>query len=152
MKKLVILSILLISLTGCKSEFKDLYGNYVFDEVTYLSPLSSSTKDYVKETMSGTKYIINEDLFKVESSDYTIEILSPQYIEDDDPYESPLLFGLDDFFKKTENRYVVVDSDDNETDWRIFTSSDSIWISSRVNNAPNGSLIVFEIYKLKPVE
>ncbi len=152
MKKLVILSILLISLTGCKSEFKDLYGNYVFDEVTYLSPLSSSTKDYVKETMSGTKYIINEDLFKVEGSDYTIEILSPQYIEDDYPYESPLLFGLDDFFKKTENRYVLVDSDDNETDWRIYTSSDSIWISSRVNNAPNGSLIIFEIYKLNPVE
>lgn len=152
MKKLVIISILLISLTGCKSEFKDLYGNYLFDEVTYLSPLSSSTKDYTTEIMSDTKYIINEDVFKVEGSDYIVEIVSPGYVEDDDLYESPLLFGLDDFFKKTENRYVVVDSDDNETDWRIYTSSDSIWISSRVNNAPNGSLIIFEIYKLKPLE
>lgn len=152
MKKLVIISILLISLTGCKSEFNNLYGNYVFDEVTCLSPLSSSTKDYTTEIMSGTKYIINEDVFKVEGSDYIVEIVSPSYVEDDDLYESPLLFGLDDFFKKTENRYVVVDSDDNETDWRIYTSSDSIWISSRVNNAPNGPLIIFEIYKLKPVE
>jgi len=68
----------LIFLSCCStSDRHNFYGKYKFEKVSYLSPLSSSTIDYVNKRMAGTTYIIEEDLFKIEFADSTVEISSP---------------------------------------------------------------------------
>lgn len=44
-------------------------GEYEFDEIVYLSPLSSSTIDYMEENMKETKYIISKDKFEIASAE-----------------------------------------------------------------------------------
>ena len=43
------------------SNKKNIYGNYVIDNILYLSPLSSVSKDYLKEQIKDTIVIINKD-------------------------------------------------------------------------------------------
>lgn len=118
MKKLLVCTILftiIFHITGCSTNLNDnFYGDYTFNEVMYLSPLSSATKDSINDRMDKTRYTIKAESFKVEGSEYTFEISSPKYIEDDEKYDSPLLFGLDDFLDGVDHKYIVLDENEIE--------------------------------------
>jgi hypothetical protein len=140
--------ILLIFLIGCSNNDKpDFFGNYTFEKVSYLSPLSSSTVDYVNEQMAGTKYTVKADLFKVESNNIysTLEINSPKYVREKVPVNTSKLSDIHSFISKDVQRQYTIDG----THKRLYISSDSIWIASYVDNTADGSEIIMDIYKLK---
>ncbi len=153
MKKVFILivGLVLLSCLSCSrnNDEQGFYGTYTFEEVSYLSLLSSSTIDYVNERMTGTKYIIEADLFKVETSDNTIEINSPKYIKEEIKDSIPT--ASDAYAAISEDakyQYTIYKKDGTKTNWRLYVCSDTVWISSYVDNTANGSEIIMYIYKL----
>ena len=153
MKRVLILTVglaLLVFLVACSSESeKNFYDVYTFDEVSYLSPLSSSTKDYVNSQMEEAKYTIKEDLFKVESTDYTVEFSSPKYVKEEISKETSLLSDVYTFIgSDVEYQYSIYDKDENKTKWRLYVSSDNLWIATYNDNTVNGSEVIMYIYKL----
>ena len=141
---------LFISLAGCNNNVKqNIYGIYTFEEVSYLSGLSSTTKGYVEDEMKGTKYIVKADLFKIESANSKIEISSPNYVREEIPDNVTLLSDVRSFISKNiECQYTIYTKDGSTTHWRIYVSSDSLWISSFVDNTADGSEIIMNIFKV----
>ena len=82
MKKLLFVVaglLLIVGLTSCTNYTRNFYGTYTFDKVSYLSPVSSATVDYLEEKMAGTRYTIKKDSFLIEFVAES-EIESPSYI------------------------------------------------------------------------
>ncbi len=153
MKRVFILisGLVLLFCLSCSrnSDNQDFYGTYTFEEVSQLSPLSSSTIDFMNEQMTGTKYTIGADLFKIEASDYTVEINSPNYVKEEIKNDLSALANVytaisDD----VKYQYTIYKKDGNKTNWRLYVSSDNVWIGSYVDNTANGSEIIMYIYKL----
>jgi len=113
--------ILLVFLSGCSSRGdQNIFGVYTFEEVSYLSPFSSSTKDHLNSQMEGSKYTIEEDLFKIESKEHTVEYSSPkyvkEYIKEKIPDESTIFSDVYTFMARdVDYRYAIYDKNDNKT-------------------------------------
>lgn len=153
MKRVFILIAGLISLVclSCcsKSDKQDFYGTYTFEKVSYLSPLSSSTIDYINERMVGTKYTIEADLFKIESADNTVEISSPNYVKEEIQNDLSTLYDVHTLDgNEVEYQYTICNIDGKKANWRLYVSSDYLWIASYVDNTANSSEIIMSIYKL----
>ena len=144
MRRMLILTVglmLLVFLAGCSSGGEQ-NGVYTFEVVSYLSPLSSATKDYVNSQMEETKYTIKEALFKIESTDYTVKFSSPKYVKEEISNESSVLADVYTFIgSDVDYQYTIYDKDGNKTKWRLYVSSDCLWIGSYVDNTPDGSEI-----------
>lgn len=140
----------LVFFVGCGNKDKHgFYGTYTFKEVTYLSPLSSATIDYLNKSMAETKYIIEKDSFKIESGNDTFEISSPNYVKEDVQVdESPLFDGRILQENEIKYQYNIKNKDGSKTNWRLYASSNYLWIASYVDNTANGSEIIMSIYKL----
>jgi len=144
MKRVFILiaGLVLLFCLSCSrnNDEQDFYGTYTFEEVSYLSLLSSSTIDYMNERMTGTKYTIEADLFKIEALDNTVEINSPNYIEeeikDSIPTASDAYAAISEDVKY---QYTIYKNDGTKTNWRLYVSSYTTWIGSYVDNTVNGS-------------
>lgn len=153
MKKVFILITVLI-LTFClscskSSDKRDFYGTYTFEEVSYLSLLSSSTIDYINEQMAGTKYTITGDLFKIETQDNIVEISSPNYVKEEIWNESNALYDVHAAIgDEVKYQYTIYEKDGSKTNRRLYVSSDGVWIASYADNTANGSEIIMYIYKL----
>ncbi len=133
---------------------QDFYGTYNFEEVTYLSPISSSFIGHVNEQMAETRYTIKSDLFKIDSKYNGVEIISPIYVKveiDNNSYIYPISI-LDS--KEVNEQYNIFYEDGSATDLRLYVSSDSLWIASYVPIASpivigsSGSEMIVSIYKL----
>lgn len=153
MKRVFILIVGLISLvclSCCSiSDKQDFYGTYTFEKVSYLSPLSSCTIDYVNELMAGTKYTIEADLFKIESEGNTVQISSPNYVKEKIQSDLSALYDIHTLdVNEVEYQYTVCNKDGDKTNWRLYAFSDYLWIASYVDNTANGSEIIMSIYKL----
>jgi len=142
--------ILLVLLSGCSSgDEQNIFGVYTFKEVSYLSPLSSATKDYMNSQMEESKYTIKEDLFKIESTSYTVEFSSPKYEKEEISGEPSVLSDVDTFIgSDVDYQYTIYDKDGNKTKWRLYVSSDCLWIGTYVDNTADGSEIIMDIYRL----
>lgn len=153
MKRIFILItglISLICLCCCSNSNKeDFYGTYTFKEVSYLSPLSSSTVDYINQQMAGTKYIIEADLFKIESTDNTVEISSPKYVKEKITKKCGLLSDIHSIIgDEALYQYTIYNKDGSKTHWRLYVSSDYIWAAAYSDNTINGSEVIMRIDKL----
>ncbi|HYF81867.1 MAG TPA: hypothetical protein VEB00_02405 [Clostridia bacterium] len=148
---IIIAGLILLFCLSCSrnSDKRDFYGTYTFEEVSYLSLLSSSTINYMSERMAGTKYTIEADLFKIETSDNTVEISSPNYVKEEIKND---LSTLSDVYTSISDdvkyQYTIYKKDGNKTNWRLYVSSDNVWIGSYVDNTANGTEIIMYIYKL----
>lgn len=153
MKRIILIITGLISLIflSCSSNLdkRDFFGTYTFEEVAFLSPLSSYSIDHLNEGMKGTKYIISADLFKIESSKDTTIINSPGYVKEEIPKESFSLSDVRTFIgDKVKYQYNIYDKNRNKTNWRLYEASDGLWVASYVDNTANGTEIIMSIYKL----
>ena len=146
---IAVLILLFCSSCSKNGDKQGFYGIYTFEEVSYLSLLSSSTIDYVNERMVGTKYTIEADLFKIETSDDTVEINSPDYVKEEIknslPVPSDVYASISDDIKY---QYTIYKKDGAKTNWRLYVSPENVWIGSYVDNTANGSEIIMYIYKL----
>lgn len=153
MKRIPVLTaalLLSVFLSGCAGKGgESIFGVYKFKEVSYLSPLSSSTAEFLNEKMKGSKYTINEDLFKIETPGHTVEYSSPEYVKEDIPDEVTFLSDVYSFIgKDVEYQYTIHDKNGIETMWRLYVSKDCLWIANYTDNTKNGSEIIMYIYKL----
>lgn len=152
MKRALILMaglISLICLSCCSnSQKQDFYGTYTFREVSYLSPLSSSSVDYINEKMKGAKYTIEADLFKIESTDNTVEISSPNYVKEEIPKNSSILLGVHSLIDSAVKYQYTIYNKDGKTHWRLYVSSDCLWAATYADNTVNGSEVIMRIDKL----
>ena len=100
----------------------NIYGTYKFEKVSYLSPLSSSTIDFVNDQMEDTKYTIQADLFKVESKEYTVEFSSPKYVKEKVQKDSSVLSSDIDTLicSDVDYQYTIYDKDGNKAKWRLI--------------------------------
>jgi hypothetical protein len=141
----------LVYLSGCSiRDEHNIYGTYKFEKVSYLSPLSSSTIDFVNDQMEDTKYTIQADLFKIESKEYTVEFSSPKYVKEKVQKDSSVLSSDIDTLicSDVDYQYTIYDKDGNKAKWRLYVSSDCLWIAAYVDNTADGSEIIMYIYKL----
>ena len=140
----------LICLAGCSNNDKQGFcGTYTFEKVSYLSPLSSSSINYINEHMAGTEYKIEAKLFKIKSAENPVEISSPSYVEDDIPNKFTVLSDIHSFIgNKVKNQYTILNKDGSIAHLRLYTSSDCLWIASYADNTADGSEIIMYIYKL----
>jgi hypothetical protein len=154
MKRLIIFLVslsLFVSLNGCSSNNKhNFYGTYSFEEVSYLSGLSSSTIDYYAEKMTGTKYTIEDNLFKIEyTSNDAVEISSPNYIWEEIPDDTDLFSDVRSFLgEDVEYQYTIYTEDGSKTGWRLYVSSENLWIAYYVHNTVDGSEIIKDIIRV----
>lgn len=155
MKKALLLSVLslLIMTVGCSGDGKDnIYGEYIFKEVSYLSPISSSLIDSFTERRKDTTYIIHEDLFKVQSSEVNIEIVSPKYVKENIDLDALALVDTDFFrINHIKSQYFIFDQKGNKTSSILFASSSDLWIATNTTVAPNGQLVIFDLIKLSKI-
>lgn len=143
----LIIFLIFLSCNG-NADKQDFYGTYTFDELIYLTAFSSSLIDSVNELRAGTKYIIEKDLFKIESKDINVEISSPGYVKEEvQPVSSPLFDGdiLQD--NGVKYQYDIKDKDGNKTKWRLYVSHECLFVASYHNSA-YGLEIIWEIAKL----
>ena len=143
--------LLIVGLTSCNNYLTNFYGTYTFDKVSYLSPVSSATVDYLEEKMAGTRYTIKNDLFKIEFDDATIEIVSPTYTKEELPKLDEMVDAACVIGNEIEYQYTIYNEDGSNSGWRLYASSDTLWVSSYVDNTADGSEIILFIYKLKPI-
>lgn len=140
----------LVCLSCCSNSNKqDFYGTYTFKEVSYLSGLSSSSIGYINEQMAGAKYTIEADLFKIESSENTFEISSPNYVKEEIQSDSSPLSDVHTLIgNQVKYQYTIYNKDKNKTNWRLYVSSDCLWAATYIDNTANGSEVIMKIYKL----
>lgn len=142
---LILLSFLSFSRNSDK---KDFYGSYTFEEVSYLSLLSSSTIDYVNERMAGAKTTLEADVFIIEASDNTVKINSPNYVREEIPDDPGLLSDVRPFIgDEVKYQYTLYKKDGSKTNWRLYVSSEHVWIARYADNTADGSEIIMYIYK-----
>jgi len=99
--------------------------------------------------MAGTTYIIEENLFKIESADSIVEISSPNYVKEEIQGNLSALYDKDTIDgNKVEYQYTIYDKEGNKTNLRLYVSSDYLWVAFYVDNTANGSEIIMYIYKL----
>jgi hypothetical protein len=141
---------LIWGLIGCgKEESADIYGKYSFEEVTYLSPLSSSTADFLAEKMAGTEYTIERDMFKIGFADNAVEIPAPDYVPEEVPKSPGPLSDVCSFIgEELQCQYTIYTKDGAKTHWRLYASKDALWIASYADNTADGSEIIMGINKL----
>jgi hypothetical protein len=153
MKKVfvLVLGIILFGCVSCRSNSgkQNFYGTYTFSEVSYLSMLSSSRIDYLNKKMAGTKYTIKANIFKIKSKDSTTEISSPKYVKEEIPSNVTSFSDVRSFLgNDVKWQYSIYDKDGNKTKWRLYASTDCLWITTYVDNTANGSEIINNIFKL----
>ncbi|CAK7029576.1 hypothetical protein [Tissierella sp.] len=100
--------------------------------------------------MEDTKYTIQADLFKIQSTDYTVEFNSPKYVKEKIQNNTSVLsYDIDTLIgSDVDYQYTIYDKDGNKAKWRLYVSSDCLWIGTYVDNTANGSEIIMDIYKL----
>lgn len=155
MKKILLFSVLslFMMMIGCSSDGKDnIYGEYNFKEVSYLSPISSSLIGSFTERRKDTKYIIREDLFKVQSSEVNLEVVSPKYVKEKITLNAFALVDTD-FFRMNhiKSQYFIFDQKGNKISSILFASPNDLWIATSTHVAPNGQLVIFDIIKLSKI-
>jgi hypothetical protein len=132
----IFLIILVVLSRNDNQNLQDFYGTYTFDELIYLTGLSSSTLDYANKTRSETKYTIEADLFKIVGKDINVEIISPSYIKEDIQADSFPSFEQhilkDNGFKY---QYDIKDKNGNKIMWRLYISGKNIFVASYHNSA-----------------
>lgn len=155
----IISFILLVGLVGCSKSskqdvyntntFDKIYGTYTFEKASYLSPLSSNMIEALEKEMAGKKFTIQADIFKAELRKDKAEIDSPQYVKEEIPKATKSFSDVRSFIgKKIDYQYTIYTKDGEKTNWRLYISSDSLWISSFADNTSDGSEIIMYIYKL----
>ncbi len=153
MKKLIAVAaglLMVIGLAACSGQM-GFYGTYTFGEVSYLSPVSSSTVDSLNERMQGTKYTIEQDIFSVEFADAQIEFASPTYRKEEIPTTQNALGDASCVIgNEIEYQYTIYKEDGTKSGWRLYVSSNTLWVSSFADNTANGSEIILNIFELSP--
>lgn len=129
---------------------------FEFDELLYLSPLSSSTFDYAENRMKGTKCIITNELFELDyinEDDY--KILNPKYTEEKMTGDMIRAFEKSTMSQvliseyKEKYRYTIYDEENRKTNFYLYAMDGQLWLSSYADNTADKSEITMYLWKLE---
>ena len=155
MKAFRVLSALLVFallLCGCMKRSrppereKNLSSTYVFSEVSYLSPLSSSTWEYRQAVMSGTIYTITADTFSWQNRRESRSISVLQYVKEPASQEARNLLGV------RELEQYTLYAEGGPAYLRLYIAGEKVWVSSYIIAPGNGEDLFSYIYLLEKVE
>lgn len=145
---IIFLILLVFLFRNDNGNIQDFYGTYTFDELIYLTGLSSSSIDYANKARADLKYTIEADLFKIEGKDINVEITSPSYVKSELQFDS---FPSFDHHILRDNglkyQYDIKDKEGSKTMWRIYISQKDIFVASYRNSA-NNTEFTWDIAKL----
>ena len=158
MKKRVIgflIGILLLFtvISGFADNGSDVYGNYEYQDLIFLSLLSSSTWDYHQEQMQHTRVTIECDLFSV--ADGSFRIVNPTYEKHEmdraqmDAFKRALWMTDESVPISPDFRYVVLDADGNKAGYYLYASGSSLWVAKYVDNTNDNQDVITYIYSLE---
>lgn len=153
-KVLIPILILAFTFLGCSSK-NELYGEYEFDELVFLSPLSSASADYLTELMEGTQYKFEKDSFQIITSDHTYEVKDPIYtrIKMDEELVKAFedstfsMMSIDEY--KDKYQYFISSEGNDKVNYYLYSMDGELWIASYVDNTASGLSILMNIVKLK---
>lgn len=131
-------------------------GSFEFNELLYLSPLSSMTFDYAKNRMMGTKYTISDDGFMIDYPDgddyvlpdpiYTKETMTDDMVR---TFEHATMEKVSTSEYTQKYRYSIYTNDNRKTNFHLYVMDDELWLSSYADNTADKSEIVMYLWKLK---
>ena len=158
MRKSVIgflISVLLIftTLSGVADGGSDIYGNYEYQNLFFLSLLSSSTWDYHQEQMQHTRVTIECDLFSV--ADGNFRVIDPVYEKQEmdpsqmDAFKRAIWTTDDNVPIFPDFRYMVLDAIGNKVGYYLYTSGNTLWIAKYVDNTNQNQDVITYIYSLE---
>ena len=128
----------------------DFYGNYIFEEVSVVSPLSSSTFDGKNEQKEGNTYIFSENLFEISGKDFEFSVLNPKYEACGLPEEDDVINkGVNQIaaIYRIDAQYRILTEDGEQTHLKVYISSvypDRIWIADYNDNTADGTEILVQ--------
>lgn len=134
MKKKVIVSVALLfviiliifaihSSQSNKNDKSLKYGQYRFDEIVYLSPLSSYTEEYLVEIFKNVEILVTESVFEISKNDSAIGhvlIKNPTYEKKiADEYRRVIKntvasYSIIDEYNSEQNQIIILTDNDNE--------------------------------------
>ena len=148
-----LLFIIMISVIFRKN---NIYGNYTFDDLIILSPLSSWTNDYYIEKNEETQYIIQKKYFKILFQDgQNFEIKNPLYKKEEmnealiNKFNTAVTnkISLKNYKEKYQITIYNINNENSIHTFRLFLLDDEIWLALYYNIDED---IIAEIVKLKP--
>jgi len=161
MKKIMTIAVclfMLFSLIACSNKKNEygFFGTYAFEELSYLSLASSSTKDYFEEGMAGTKYKIEDNQFKIEDADTTtVEIESPKYVREEVSPNKNILSNEAELSnvqsilgEEIQYQIKIYKENGSKTNWMLYVSSDALWVATYFDNTADGSEYISNIVKV----
>ncbi len=134
-------------------DIEDLYGSWRYAGLAHQWAGSSSTGDYIEETMTGTVFGITEQRFlasggvewAVEHPQYALHALegTPGAFDDVKQWLGEDVLGY----------YAILSSGGTVQPYRIYFSRDGrYWITSFTNDTADGSVILYDIYAMEKAE
>lgn len=154
----IIVTLLATLILGCNNTKRgEIYGKYKFNDVIYLSSLSSSSIDYIKDNMLKAEYNIEKDNFKIISNEVNYEISKPIYKkkkmnEDmEKAFSESVLNAVSIKSYKDKYQYTILNSENVKTNFYIYSLDDEVWIGYYVDNTADNSDILMYIYKLEKI-
>lgn len=140
----VFLSILFaLLITGCQDS-SIFYGEYVFDQIIYLSPELSSSIEKEAAILQEKQFIIQKDMFTIQDS---ISITNPIYQKED---FSSAIFDKKTTFWQSENfqeQYLILMEQGEETGHVLYLGQDRIYVAvcTFENGHPQSLQMVYRI-------
>jgi hypothetical protein len=141
---------LLITCFGCNNNnIENIYGKYTFEEVSYLSPLSSSSINSENEMMKGMEFTIEANQFIGGTKYNPYELSSPEYRREKITDQSSLLSDIHSVIgKEARYQYTIYMKSGALTHFRLYVSSEGLWIASYAVPPAGDMDIIMYIYKL----
>lgn len=130
-------------------------GTYGFDQLLYLSPLSSSTFDYAENQMKGTQFTIGKELFEIDfpkGDNYKLE--DPVYTKAEmtadmiQAFENSTMGKVSISEYKEKYRYDIYTKDNQKTNYCIYIMDNQLWLASYADNTADKSEITMNLWKL----
>lgn len=156
-KKIYILLLIfsINSLIGCGSKNKEIYGTYTFDSPIYISSLSSTSIENIKEQNKQTKYRITQDVFEIISTDNKYKISNPKYDKKEmdesliKEFNTAVFNAVSISEYKEKYKYTIYNEKNQKIKYYLYLMDSEIWIASYINNNVSNTDIIYDIYKIK---
>ncbi|WP_313342071.1 hypothetical protein [Sedimentibacter sp.] len=149
---IIVVSITIFSVVNSYTAEDDIEGEYVFVDLSYVSPISSTF--WTKESRENIRYVIDKDYFSIGddkwlNTSYTKEKIDSVFVQDN--YGSELLTKeyTRIFFSKNSNgyRYIIVDENKKEIGYHIFRIGEETYICETFEDYKKNGFVKVEKIK-----
>lgn len=159
MKKLILGALLMsaLFLFGCNTvtpgptepKQDGFYGNYQLEEVVYISPLSSASKEYLEKLLDNAVYTISEDEFTIRFDEKVVEIPNPAYLSEPvDVSDMPFMEEVDPGFGDKVLEQYTVQTGADPAYYKLYITADGLYLANYTISSTNDEISFIQVDKL----